>query len=489
VKVLFVIPTAFALEPLGVMLLTAICKRHGHTTSLAILSKSDLVRRVAEFEPDVVAYSATSADAPVFKTADDRLRTAMRQSGRRVFRIMGGPYPTFTPSVIDELELDAICQGEGDHAMPELLRRLEAGESIEGIPNIALTSAGAPLKELVQDLDAQPIPDRDEYYRVVPYYRISGMRSLITGRGCPYNCTYCFNQAFNDMFRGCGPILRRRSVENVLEEIEYMGRHYPPMRLVRFTDDTFAHGVDPWLEEFCEKYPRRIGLPFYCLMRSNTLTEDTARLLKQAGCHAVSMSIESGSEAIRNGILGRSLTDERVRESFAIAKRYGLRTFASTMLAIPGTSLKEDFESLEFVRRLKPTAPLFPIWTPYRGTQMWQQAVDAGLLDTGADVANWFNGASALNCYTPEEKNTQLRICFVGPLYVNAPRFLQPLLLRLIKSRIPIGLMLPPLAIYVTYRISTRIFPQGIPRSPSGLFHMIVETVKYMATRGEAQKP
>ena len=134
------------------------------------------------------------------------------------------------------------------------------------------------MRELVEDLDALPFPDRGDYYRAVPVYRNMGIRSFSTSRGCPYDCTYCFNHAYNRMFRGCGKLLRRRSVANVIAEIQGVMAEHPPVRFIRFADDTFAHRADAWLEEFAESYSREIKVPFYCLMRSNTMNDDTAGL-------------------------------------------------------------------------------------------------------------------------------------------------------------------------------------------------------------------
>jgi radical SAM superfamily enzyme YgiQ (UPF0313 family) len=480
-KILFATSFPYAIEPLGVMTLLAICKKAGHTTRLAILKKDYLERSVNEFHPDVIAYSTATSDVHIFDAAEDRLRERISRHGKRPFRIMGGPHPTYTPTVLDELELDAICQGDGEHALPELLRRIETGERLDGIPNIALTSQGARRRELVDDLDSLPFPDRATYYEKVPYCRSSGMRSVMTGRGCPYACSYCFNSAYRKLFQGCGPIMRRRSVENVLAEIEYLKREFPPVRLIRFSDDTFAYRVDPWLEEFCEKYPARIGVPFYCLMRPDTLTEDAARLLAAAGCRAVGMSIESGSERLRNEILERRIPDAVVRHAFDVARRYGLRTYASTMVAIPGGTIEDDFGSLEFARNIRPSAPIFPICTPYRGTRLWEMAAAKGYLDPAADPRNMLGQKSALRCFTEREKAIHMRIYYLGPMYCNAPSVLAPLVRAAIKAPVPLSIAHLAGATYMAYRIATRIFPEAIPRRPEAIFRIVVDTIRYLS--------
>ncbi len=481
-RILFVTSTPFLMEPLGAMMLMALCKKEGHETRLVVLGRHRLGQVAKSFRPDVIAYSASTGDMGSFKKADEAVRRAFPPSSASVpFRVMGGPHPTFSPEVLHEMELDAICQGDGDDALPELLRRLETGQSVEGIANIqARGAAEPPRRALTQDLDRLPFPARAAFYEAIPYYRSSGLRSFITGRGCPYKCTYCFNHAFNRMFKECGPVLRRRSVDNVLEEIEQVRRDFPPLRLVRFADDTFAHQADDWTREFADKYPRRIGVPFYCLMRSNTLTEETARLLARAGCQAIGMSIESGSEVLRNEVLHRGLTDNQVRNSFALAEQFGIRTYASTMLGIPGGRIEDDFDSLDFVRRMGPTAPIFTICTPYHGTDIWRKCVERGYVDESAPDAGRIGEAGTLRCFTPQERAIQQRACYLGPLYCTSPKWLAPAVMAAIRGPFPRVLARYAGFTYTACSTAIKIFPQAIPRNPMGLLRIGLDSVRHL---------
>ena len=479
-KILFVTSHAFLLEPLGTMLMSAIGRNYQHKIRLVILRRGNVVQQVDRWKPDVVAYSAMSTDMPMFRAVDKEIRKKYASNGKMPFRIMGGPHPTYSPSVIDDLQLDAICQGDGDRAFPELLKRLENNENLERIPNISLTRNGAETKELYDCIDDLPFSYREDYYRLVPYLRESGLRSFVASRGCPYDCSYCYNHAFKGIFEGCGPILRRHSVDRLLDEIEYVIKIYPPVRLIRFGDDTFTFKVDAWLQEFARKYKTRIKLPFYCQMRSNTLTEDTARLLSEAGCQSVSISIESGSERIRNQILKRNLSNEKVIRSFEVAKKYKLHTFANTMLGIPGTTLEDDFESLEFSRKISPSAPAFTICCPYPGTEIWKKAIEGGHLDENEEVETIFTELSVLKSYSQREKEIQARICFLGPIFCFVPEFLVPFMCFLMRSRVPLRLANRIGLTYRHYLHATRIFPQAIPRSPGSLFRLVCDTFKVL---------
>ena len=466
-------------EPLDTMQLIAICKVAGHQVKLVDISRDDVVRTILCWNPILIIYCTITSDLPEFIALDKRIKAECVYANRPIFRIMDGPYPTHNPHIISLLDLDCVIQGEGDKALPRLLERLGRNEPIADIPNIAVTGSGAINRELVNNLDELPFPDRQEIYRTAPEYKRCGLRSFLASRGCPYNCAYCLKNASNALFSNCESILRRRSVDNLISEIEHVLDEFPPVKFVRFGDDTFTHGTDDWLVEFSRKYSSRVGIPFYCLMRSNSLTEESARLLADAGCKSISMSIESGNENVRKNILNRNLTDKTVIESFIIAEKFGIKTHANSMVAIPGTALKDDFNTLEFVKSINPSAPSFGICIPHSGTRIHSKALEEGLLSQEMPFPPISSELSVLNCYTEKEKETQARIAYWGALYCKSPRFLSRLILRLIKSNTNLTLGYYIGMTFTVSLMTLRIFRRAIPFAPRTLFKVIVDTYNH----------
>lgn len=487
-KILLVISDLFFGEPIGALQLSAILKKHGHRTRLAALRKHDFPAMLRAFEPDVVGYSAMTSHASLFADADRVVRDWARREGRRVLRVMGGPHPTFFPEAVRELGLDAICVGEGDHAAVELVARFSRSEPLAGIANV-LTPGGTlegMRRELILDLDALPFLDKEAFFEAGPVYREMAMRSVMTSRGCPYHCTYCHNHAFNKIFKGCGPVVRRRSVRHVLDELRFVQRECQPVRLIKFCDDTFAHRVDDWLREFVERYPREIGLPFYCLMRSNAFTDEMAGLLRSAGCVSICMSVEAGDERIRNGILKRGLSDALVRESFAAARRHGIATWGNTILAIPGTSWADDYHSFLFTRGLRMTAPTFRIFMPYEKTELTELAVRDGLLAEGAGRDDEGGRCSPLNGYTPREKLRQLNLTYLGTLFCDLPDAALPLLGWLLDR--PWTSLYGALGTaYLTLKMGWKVFPGVYPFSPSRLWRFMKESIQFFSPRKDQE--
>ncbi len=487
-RVLFVIAHLFYNEPLGAMMLSAVCRKAGHKTRLAILDKGQLESSLEDFDPDVVAYSAMSADEGMFRQADATVQAWSARHGKRPARIMGGPHPTFFPETLDKMGLDAVCLGDGDHAMLRMLEALEAGQTLDGIPNVLTKTHRTLIKEVIEDLDSIPFADRSLIYDAEPTLQRQGIRSFLTQKGCPFKCTYCFNHAFNVMFKGEGrKLLRRRSIDNLFEEIKQVRQEWPDMRYVRFADDVFVIHRDAWIEEFAERYPKEIGIPFYCLIRANSLTRDIAELLAKAGCKSIAMSIESGLEEVRNIVLKRNMTDAMMLESFGLAREFGLNAFANTILGVPGTTLEDDFRSYKFVKTLKAAAPTFSIFCPYPGTELTAYAEKIGVLDPKLDYSNvnyWTN--SVLNNYTEEEKQQQYRLMKLAPIFCKLPGFMDGLLFKLVR------LPLDPLysffgTIFHVYLLGAKIFPRAMPLNPVILLKEVVRSFLYIFKGAESQ--
>jgi len=489
-KILFLNADIFISEPLGVMTLSAICKRLHHETKLIALKKHSLIKTLNDFKPDLIAYSAMSADIDLFRRADESVIQWCSDRGKRITRIMGGPHATFFPEILEEMQLDAICVGEGDHAILSILHRIEKGEEIKDVPNVLGRGENIEdmKKELIQDLNKLPFADRQIYYEAVPSFRMVRMRSVLSSRGCPYNCTYCHNHVFKKMFKGCGEIIRRASVDHVMDELKFVIKHFPPVRLIRFGDDTFAHSIDDWLVELLTRYKKEINIPFYCLMRSNVLTEEMAELLASHGCVSIGMAVESGNERIRNKILGRNLSDEVVINSFHYANKYGLKTFGNTMLAIPGGNFKEDLESFFFTKRLKLTAPTFGIVVPYPRTALSDFALQSGFLEKDYKFDKYYSDKSAFNHFTDKEKEMQLNIVYLGTLFCALPDFFIPFFRILIKFKPNFIFKFIGMA-YLIYKSGRYVFQKVIPLDPLSLIKFFNASIDFIIPKKDRLYP
>ncbi|MBF0127491.1 MAG: B12-binding domain-containing radical SAM protein [Magnetococcales bacterium] len=459
--------------------MSAIARRDGHHTRLAVLNQHNLSALLDAFAPDVVAYSTMTPNEGLFFHADRLVRDWQARQTRRILRIMGGPHPTFFPEVLDKFSLDAICVGDGDATLPRVLSAWERGESLDGIPNLVTATCPVPPKETVDALDALPFADRAVFYEAAPDLQAAGIRSVQTQRGCPYKCTYCFNHAYNKMFKGEGrQLFRRRSVDNVIAELRHIIEHFPTARMIRFSDDVFVTRTSmPWLEEFARRYPGEIGLPYYCLIRPDAVTEEIAALLARTGCRSVGMSIESGDERIRNTVLKRNIANETLRHAFALCHRHGIRVYGNTMLGLPGTTLADDFNSVRFSQGLGHAAPTFSIFSPFPKTELTNLAIELAVLSANFDYASIrYEAPSVLEQYTSGEREQLYRLKNLAPLFCCLPKSLLRLLGPL--TRLPLDRFYVLLGSLTEAFLLSRIFPGAQPRHPVALLKSVLLAIR-----------
>jgi radical SAM superfamily enzyme YgiQ (UPF0313 family) len=419
-KILFIFKSENFLAPIGLCTISAFALKEGHKTYLCEMNSQDPLRCITELKPDVVAYSSSTGEAKHYL----RLNRLIKERFPSVFTLMGGPHPTFFPEVIYEGSLDAVCVGEGEGAFIDLLGALSNKQSLESIPNIVTKNNKDKfsVRHLVEDLDILPFPDYALIYDNTPIGKYP-LKSIITSRGCPYNCTYCFNSAWRKIYTERGKLVRRHSVDYVIDEIRCVKDRWP-LSCVKFYDDIFAYSADDWLEGFSKKYKRYINLPFFILTRADLLTEDMVRLLKSAGCRTISMSIEAGNADIRNKVLRRNMSDGQIIDAHRLCDKYGIYTFTNCIIGLPGTTVDNDIESIDLAIRAKVTWAEFLIFYPYPKTELGQRAVEMGLYKPDYEKMHTsYQYSSLLNCFTKKQKNVQMNLSVLGAVAIALPRF------------------------------------------------------------------
>lgn len=418
-KVLFIFKSENFLAPIGLCIISAIARQEGHLTFLSEMNTEDPLERIAQLKPDVVAYSSSTGEAKHYL----RLNSRIKERFPHIFTIMGGPHPTFFPEMLHHTTLDAICIGEGEGAFADVLRAVSLRRSVQNIPNIyTKTGNGWSVRNLVEDLDSLPHPDYSLLYDNTPMGSYP-LKNFITSRGCPYSCTYCFNHAWNKIYSGHGKALRRHCVEYVIEDIERVKEKWS-LSNVKFYDDIFSYSADAWLEEFSRKYRERIGLPFFILTRADLLTEDMVKLLKYAGCRTISMSIEAGNSEVRNNLLKRNMSDEQIIEAHRFCEKYDIITFTNCIVGLPGTSIKNDIESIDLSIKCKVDWVEFLIFYPYPKTELGERCIQLGMYTPDYDrMHTSYMYSSPLNCFSEKEKNVHRNLSALGALAVVLPKF------------------------------------------------------------------
>lgn len=407
-------------EPLGLMQIISVVKSHNHQVKLTLLNEPYL-KHCREFAPDLIAASVMSSDAALFNHAFHKIKENFPQ----IPIIIGGAHPTFMPDCITSMPIDAICRGEGDDAIIEVLDHLKAGKSIteNNILNISTTECANNLRPLIIDLDRLPAVDRDLVYNKSKALLNFPLRTFYTSRGCPFKCTYCFNHAYHTLYKNLGPVVRRRSIENIIEEMRHVTRKYPT-KFIKIADDAFVHRVDDWIEEFSRQYKKEIKLPFYCLLRADVVTPSLVTLLREAGCVSVCMSIETGNEKIRREVLNRQIDNKKIIAAFDLFNKAGIKIYTNSLLALPNSTLDDDYATIDLNIRCKPALGHFTIMAPFPGTVIHDLCARDNLIPKQSEetaIPTSVGTKSVLSCFTKQEKNIQKNLLLLGPLIVCFP--------------------------------------------------------------------
>lgn len=153
------------------------------------------------------------------------------------------------------------------------------------------------------------------------------------------------------MYKGKGKIIRAKSVDYLIREIQQVARDYP-LTFIRFLDDVFGPNPE-WLAEFAERFPREIGVPFSCYVRPNMVTADYCQLLKRAGCYSVLTAIECGDEDMRTTLLNRKMTDEQILTACAHLREAGIKIYSLNMVGLPGETREHMLKTISLNRQAK----------------------------------------------------------------------------------------------------------------------------------------
>jgi anaerobic magnesium-protoporphyrin IX monomethyl ester cyclase len=415
-KILFLLKNAFTQERLGIMLLSSWLKKYGHSVELFItegLSADEVIQKVGKYDPKVLAYSIMTGEHTYYLDLNQSIKEKLD-----IYTVFGGPHPTFAPDMIEYEGVDSVCLGEGDLAFPELINRMEEGRDFYDVDNFWFKVDGEIIKNEIGplvEMDDLPLPDRDLMYKADPTLGANGIKTSMTMRGCPYLCTYCFNSAYNDMTKGKGDVMRSRTVDSVIAEFKQIQEYYP-LEFVQFLDDTFLLHTKEWMEEFAEKFPKEIGVPFSCTIRPNVAMDGLVKSLKNAGVWNVWMGVECGNNEVATAVLKRHLSNERIYEAMDVLHKYDIRVFAQNLIGLPiDNPVEVDFETLDFNIKLKPYFAWSSILYPFPATPIGQYAIDNGYFHgdfTDVNVSNKSTTCLAFKDTTVQRKIDNLHKLF-----------------------------------------------------------------------------
>ena len=350
------------------MQISGVLKEAGHHVYYCGTSIKRILHFIKKNSIDVVAYSVMTGDEREYLC----LNRQIKRHFPYIFSVFGASHPTFSPNMVEEEGVDAICRGEGNLAFPELIEKLSKNADIRFLKNFWIKSDKKiyknELRQLIENISVLPFPDYSGYFQFVPRLGENKKKIFISSLGCPFECTYCSSSSFNQMYKHKGPAYRNKTVDYLLEEIFYVKSRYP-LNWVNFVDDVFGLSRD-WLSEFSEKYSRKIGLPFSCIVRLELIEENYLKHLVECGCQSILVGIETGNESVRVNILNRKMTDKLIIDKIALIKKWRLKVLTFNIMGIPPGSIEDEWKTVHFNQKLRPSYAYASIFQPLPGTKL-----------------------------------------------------------------------------------------------------------------------
>ncbi len=336
--------------PLGIAYIAAVLETGGVEVKIidapaVEMDHETIQREVRGYSPDVVAVTSVT---PTLESALQVARMS-KEACPSAFIVLGGYHPTFTYRELLKYDfIDLIVRGEGEYTMLEVVQTLQKGGDLRKVKGIATRDFTTPSRPVIEDLDSLPFPAR--HLLPMEDYKIMNMKlpigTLISGRGCPYQCSFCASSAMH------GNKLRLRSSGSVVDEMEHLvGDHDAEM--LAFMDDTFCLNQKR-INDICDELKKRKFDNYWgCTTRLDTISEELLQKMKDAGCITLFLGVESADQQSLNA-LNKNITINKIKKTFEITRKLGVRTIASVVLGMPGDTRKSIENTIKFVKKLEP---------------------------------------------------------------------------------------------------------------------------------------
>jgi len=403
------------LEPYSLLQLASILREEGHEVSLIDANGFDLdynevMQRVRKFGPDIMIFRFT----PTTFDHDMKLCGLVKRFNSEVMTVgLCWTLTSLAEDVMSSAEaLDCFVLGDYEVVVPRLVKY--GPDRVEGI---AYRDTGdikivPPNADDSVDLDDLPIPAYDLLNSLEPYYintpTDEPFTIMYTSRGCPFSCVFCTVARTK---------WKSRSAHSVIEELRYLKNEHG-IGLVSFFDETFTIDKERTLAICKSMREGRLDINWYCNTRANLLDEELVKSMASAGCKGISLGIESGSQRILDRV-SKGIDLKDARTAIELCKKNGIKVLCSFIIGLPGETWSTVDETIQFVKDSLPTGVQFNVAVPYPGTDLFESAVEKGLLKS-SDWRQMYQHESIVGTddMTPKELN-KARIKAYKALYTH----------------------------------------------------------------------
>jgi len=381
---MYMVPTAW--PPLGILYCAGVLMKEG--IEVSILDQpakgyylNQTLNWVKKEEPDILGFSvllSAAKEAP-------KIAEKVKAENPNITIVFGNHHATFNAERILRKYpfVDIVARGEGEYTSLELAKCLEKNGNLDHVEGITYRKKGrvvsTPDRPLIKNVDDLPFPDRNltgvQYTSTIFGVKVSTKKftTLVSSRGCPFKCSFCGIRKFA---RGRW---RPRSVENVIEELEFLQSQGYEQFL--FADDNFTLNAKR-VSELCRRIREEgMNIEWFCDSRVDHVSYDMFREMVRAGCRCLFFGIESGNQRILD-YYNKGITPEQSESAVRKAREAGMDIIVgSFIVGAPDETRGEIVNTLRFANKLDIDVPDVNILGAHTGIDIWNDLVAKGLID------------------------------------------------------------------------------------------------------------
>ncbi len=424
--------------PLGLAYIASVLRDHHQVKIIDFSVEKQDWNNYPYSEFDIVGISVDTARYPF------SLRIAKLAKNRGATVVMGGPHVSFLDK--DALEsgvVDYVIRNEGEYSFLSLARSLSKEVPSEEVRGVSYLTNGElsrpPDAPFIDDLDSLPFPAREllplKLYREKMNGRLT--TTLITSRGCPFNCDFCSSSQF------FGVRWRARSAENIFEEMELLYKEYN-YRALSFVDDNFTLNPSRAIKLSEKLINQGWDLIWGAWSRVDTIVNNPGmvRMMSKAGLKWVFLGFESSSQEVLNEYGKKALVQDALK-AMEILKENDVEVTGSFILGALNETKDMIKETINFAKWLNPSRVQFSILTPYPGTKLYERVEDR-LLTQNWEIYSGLRPTIKLDHVSPGELRRLLIMAYFsfygrpGKVVENMPSLYKmfPSLLKPLASKL-----------------------------------------------------
>ena len=364
-------------------------------------SPQNYAKKIEALQPDLIAFSIMSPHWYPMEPYFEELKKRMPN-----LPVCIGGYQAMLSQeqTMENPNVDYICVGDGEYAIGNIVQHLRGTKDgpADGMWEKLLDGTVYETEpHQIGDLEALPFPDYDIFAKVDGFNDVNSsifgpkgklVLPVMTGRGCPYKCTYCCNTPILEGWKTKKTFLRKYQPEAMVDELIRLRDKYN-VGYFEFWDELFLSNLK-FVRAFFEIYREKIRLPFSINSRVEVMSEEFCKTAAEAGCHTIWFGIESGDEEFRAKRLGRKMKNQQVIDAAANCKKAGINRLTFNIVGMPLETAENMRQTLELNKTIAPEHFFFFPYIPLRGTPLYNTAKEEGLLLTNKKNLHYLSAAN-----------------------------------------------------------------------------------------------